>query len=769
MFRRGLQTPLPLRSTLARPFAQRPSAVCARSFSAAPVDTHASDEPHPLFDKILIANRGEIACRVIKTAKRMGIKTVAIYSQVEAQARHVELADEAFCVGPAPSSQSYLQIDRIIDIMKKTGAQAVHPGYGFLSENADFAEAVEAIGASFIGPPSNAIHAMGDKIESKQIAIDAEVNTIPGFQGVIQDEAEAVQVAQSIGYPVMIKASAGGGGKGMRIAYNDAEAKEGFRLSTEEARSSFGDDRIFIEKFIEEPHHIEIQLIADKHGKVVCFPERECSIQRRNQKVLEESPSALLTPETRAKMCEQAAMLAKAVGYNSAGTVEFLADKEQNFYFLEMNTRLQVEHPVTEYVGGVDLVEHMIKVAAGEKIPESLTTEGVTTDIKGWALEARVYAEDPLRNFLPSNGSLLDYQVPPGSTAFDRESNVRVDSGLMEGMEISTHYDPMIAKLVTFGDTREACIDTMQDALNQYVIRGTPNFAHNAGFLSELCRSPRFRRAETPTSFIAEEYPDGFRGVKLSGQEMRCAAVVGSLLHAERSRRSFLRGASGMQQLRNAMGGGMMEEEDTLEGRVQIVTVKDDIPGQGETANTTTSYSVVIDADQDPTEALTLTVTECTPEGEQVGEPVQVPLSDWSWDTESPLLETTLEQQPYVVQYHGPVGATNYCSYTLQVEGASLVVTVKSPREAALSKDLLPPEVIDLSNMIVSPMPGLLVSVAVEDGQRVEVGQEIAVVEAMKMQNVLRAPRAGVISKVQAKAGDSLDVDQIIASMEDEA
>jgi len=718
----------------------------------------------PPFDKILIANRGEIACRVIRTARRLGVKTVAVYSQPEARARHVQMADEAYCVGEAASSDSYLNIERIIEVMKQTGAQAVHPGYGFLSENAHFAEEVEKIGASFVGPPSSAIHAMGDKIESKQIGIDAKINTIPGFQGVIHGEDEAVKVARDIGYPVMIKASAGGGGKGMRIAYDDDEAREGYRLSSEEARKSFGDDRLFIEKFIEEPHHIEIQLIADKHGNVACFPERECSIQRRNQKVLEESPSALLTPETRALMCEQATMLAKAVGYHSAGTIEFLADNKQNFYFLEMNTRLQVEHPVSEYVGGVDLVEQMLRVAAGHPLPEKLTTEHLTSNIKGWALEARVYAEDPIRGFLPSNGSLLDYKEPEGATSFDISKPVRVDSGLQEGMEISTHYDPMIAKLVTHGETRDACIDRMEEALNAYVIKGTPNFAHNASFLHDLCRHPRFRAAETPTSFIAEEYPNGFMGVKLADDERRHAATAAALIHAEKQLISFV------------SGGGLANEnflevsEEGGEDRNWVVTLEDHCPGAKQTANAKVSFRVEILSLEEFSDELSIRVTEVDEWGSAVegGTSTSLSLEQWNWDMEQPLIDVVMDDKRRTMQYHGPVGSSNFCAYYLALNGSTMRATVKSSSEAAASKHMLPPEVKDLSNMIVSPMPGLLISVAVADGQTVEMGQEVAVVEAMKMQNVLRAPRAGVINTVKAKPGDSLNVEQVIATMEAE-
>ncbi|KAF0754347.1 hypothetical protein AaE_005370 [Aphanomyces astaci] len=505
-----------------------------------------------LFDKVLIANRGEIACRVIRTCRRLGmcvfviftaihlnlmshgstgIKTVAVYSEPDVNSVHVRLADEAVCVGPAKSANSYLNIDRIMDAVRQTGAQAVHPGYGFLSENKLFCDALDKAGVTFIGPGFHAIEAMGDKIESKQIAIDAgvraTVNTIPGFQGVIQDEDEAVKVAREVGYPVMVKASAGGGGKGMRVAYNDAEVREGYRLSKEEAANSFGDDRMFIEKFIEDPRHIEIQLLADTHGNYVPFPERECSIQRRNQKVIEEAPSMLLDEATRRAMGAQAVMLAKKVGYTSAGTVEFLCDKHKNFYFLEMNTRLQVEHPVTELITKVDLVEQMLRIAAGHALPAHLTSGPLP--IYGWAMESRVYAEDPLRGFLPSIGRLLTYDEPhhlPG---------VRVDSGVTEGSDISMHYDPMISKLVTHGKDRKECLERMKFALDHYVIRGPGN---NMAFMQDVYRHPRFESGNITTKFIAEEYPDGFTGVKLDAEQTHEVIVAGALMHLKASRSS---------------------------------------------------------------------------------------------------------------------------------------------------------------------------------------------------------------------------------------
>ena len=509
------------------------SAAAAATAAAAAAAASAASSSKPLFDKILIANRGEISCRVSRTAHRMGIKTVAIHSDPDYRAVHVAAADEAVCVGPAASAKSYLNVPRILDAIRSSGAQAVHPGYGFLSENAGFARVLEERGIKFIGPPSGAIDAMGDKIESKQLAIKAGVNTIPGFLGIVADDNEAVRIAREIGFPVMIKASAGGGGKGMRIAWNDAEVRLGFRLSKDEAKSSFGDDRLFVEKFIEDPRHIEIQLIADSHGNVAALPERECSIQRRNQKVIEESPSVLLDEKTRRAMQNQACMLASAVGYQSAGTVEFLADKHRNFYFLEMNTRLQVEHPVTEMVTGLDLVELMIRVAAGEKLPAHLRG-GAHVPILGHAFESRVYAEDPFRGFLPSTGRLSKYEEPQAAAARDPyladSGAIRTDAGVTEGSEISMHYDPMICKLVTHGPTRDDALDRMRAALDAYVIRGV---GHNVPFLRALIDHERFRAGRLTTQFIREEFPDGFQGVALAPESRtQLAAVAAVMQHA---------------------------------------------------------------------------------------------------------------------------------------------------------------------------------------------------------------------------------------------
>ncbi|GBG28719.1 Propionyl-CoA carboxylase alpha chain, mitochondrial [Hondaea fermentalgiana] len=670
-----------------------------------------------VFDKILIANRGEIACRVIKTARKMGIKTVAIYSEPDKNAMHVKMADEAYLVGPAASSQSYLNIDRIMEVIAESGAQAVHPGYGFLSENHLFAEALEAKNVAFIGPGAFAITAMGDKIESKQLAINAGVNTVPGSLAVVKTDEQIKQIANEIGYPVMIKASAGGGGKGMRIAWNDAEAIEGFRLSTEEARSSFGDDRIFIEKFVEEPRHIEIQLIADTFGNVAALPERECSIQRRNQKVLEESPSTFLDPETRKAMQAQAIQLAKAVDYRSAGTVEFLCDKNRNFYFLEMNTRLQVEHPVSELVSGIDLVEQMIRVAAGHKLPEDIMKED--RPILGWAHEARVYAEDPFRGFLPSTGRLVDYQQPTE----EQVPGVRVDTGVSQGSEISMFYDPMICKLITHADTREEALDRLELALDNYVVKG---LGHNINFLIDVCRHPKFKSGAITTKFIEEEYPEGFSGVKLTSDESKSLAAVAAMI----------------QYTRNNQTTNML---DALRPSVQptsfVVSIDEDafkVTFAGDTGETVLS---------DPTS------------GEEIA---RFNIRDFQYKSGEILVRALIDDAPQVIQCLDrlPQG------FRLQYCGAIKDILVHSELEYEMSKYMLPKPEIDMAKWLLSPMPGSLISVAVTEGQEVFAGQELAVVEAMKMQNVLRAERNGVVKKVYANAGETLSVDQEIVEFE---
>jgi len=660
-----------------------------------------------MFGKILIANRGEIACRVIRTARRMGIATVAVYSEADRDALHVEMADEAVAIGPAPAAQSYLVIDRIVEAARQTGAEAVHPGYGFLSERPAFPEALEAAGIAFIGPNPRAMAAMGDKIESKRVAAAAHVSTVPGHLGVIADAEEAVAIAREIGFPVMIKASAGGGGKGMRIARDEAAVREGFRTATSEARSSFGDDRVFIEKFITDPRHIEIQLIADKHGHVVWLGERECSIQRRNQKVIEEAPSPLLDPETRRAMGEQAAALARAVGYDSVGTVEFVAGQDKSFFFLEMNTRLQVEHPVTELVTGLDLVEEMIRVAAGE--PLRFGQDDVK--LKGWAIESRIYAEDPYRDFMPSIGRLTRYRPPAEGT--HRDVTVRNDTGVVEGSEIAIHYDPMIAKLVTHAPTREAAIDAMADALDGFELDG---IRHNVPFLAALMAHPRWRAGNLSTAFIADEFPGGFAGV--TPDEAALEGLAALALTCERAATARLAGLPGRLRPGAAASGDAFAVK--IAGRLVALRIL------GREAGVT----------EIETEAGRLIAVKglWTP-GQRV----------WSG---------TIDGIPAVVQVQR-TGA----DWRLVHRGADLLARVMSPRVAAL--DALMPEkrVSDSAKALLCPMPGLVVSIAVEPGQTVKAGETLAIVEAMKMENILRAERDLVVDAIKAKVGDSLPVD----------
>ncbi len=648
-----------------------------------------------MFDKILIANRGEIACRVIRTARRMGIKTVAVYSEADADAVHVRMADEAVPIGPAPSAQSYLVIDRIVEACRATGAQAVHPGYGFLSENPRFCAALEAAGIAFIGPGVHAIEAMGDKIESKKLAQAAGVSTVPGHLAPILDEDEAVAVSRRIGYPVMIKASAGGGGKGMRVAGNDDEAREGFRSARNEARTAFGDDRVFAEKFIEEPRHIEIQVLADSHGNTVYLGERECSIQRRHQKVIEEAPSPFLDEATRRAMGAEACALARAVGYRSAGTVEFIVGADRSFYFLEMNTRLQVEHPVTEAVTGLDLVELMIRIAAGEELP--FRQEDIR--LEGWAVEARVYAEDPLRGFLPSIGRLTRYRAP------EEGPQVRVDTGVEEGGEISMHYDPMIAKLIGIGADRNAAIAAIRSALDGFVIRGVN---HNIPFLAALMHHPRFVEGRLTTRFIAEEFPDGFHGTAPAGDAAdRVAALGAALLH----RQATLRGTA----------AGAQDWVLRADRQNRPVTVQEDADG----------WRVTLAGRSFAIHGL--------------------------WRPGEMLFDGMVDGVRMVAQIdRRPVGLR------LTHAGGEVDLALLTPRAAALA-ELMPVKAPpDMSRFLLSPMPGLLVSVAVAAGDPVRAGQELAVVEAMKMENILRAERDGVVGTLHAKPGDSLAVDQKI-------
>ena len=661
-----------------------------------------------MFKKILIANRGEIACRVIRTARRMGIKTVAVYSEADAEALHVQMADEAVAIGPAPSAQSYLSIEKIVKACKDTGAQAVHPGYGFLSENQAFAAALKKAGIVFIGPPRKAVAAMGDKIESKKLAKAAGVNTVPGHLGVIPDAAAAVKIAREIGYPVMIKASAGGGGKGMRIAHNDAETEEGFRSATAEAKNAFADDRVFVEKFVEQPRHIEIQVLADKHGTCLYLGERECSIQRRHQKVIEEAPSPFLDAKTRKAMGEQAVALAKAVGYVSAGTVEFIVDKKRNFYFLEMNTRLQVEHPVTEKVTGLDLVELMIRVASGEKL--ALTQKQVKLD--GWAIEARVYAEDPVRNFVPSIGRLVRYRPP------EEDETVRVDTGVYEGAEIGMYYDPMIAKLVTYGPTRDAAIARMEDALDAFHIRGVN---HNVPFLAAILRSPRFRSGNLTTGFIAEEFPEGFRPGELAPDVAARLVAAAAVIHvAQRAREMAISGRRD--------GVLAMPEPDW---HVRLGDAGYDVTVEG-------------------------ALPACRARFALDGHAHDIAVAS-EWKIGEPLFRARIGDDAVTIQVER-LGV----GWRLTHAGASTQAVVLSRRAAALAAQMPEKEAADTSKFLLSPMPGLLVSLAVKAGQAVRAGEELAVVEAMKMQNVLRAEQDGTVKALHAKPGESLAVDQAI-------
>ena len=666
-----------------------------------------------MFDKILIANRGEIACRVIKTARKMGIKTVAIYSDADRNALHVEMADEAIHIGPPPANQSYIVIDKVMEAIKATGAQAVHPGYGFLSENPKFAEALAAANVAFIGPPVGAIESMGDKITSKKIAQEAGVSTVPGYMGLIEDADEAVKISQQIGYPVMIKASAGGGGKGMRIAWNDEEAREGFQSSKNEAANSFGDDRIFIEKFVTQPRHIEIQVLADAHGNCIYLNERECSIQRRNQKVVEEAPSPFLDDATRKAMGEQSCALAKAVGYASAGTVEFIVDGDRNFYFLEMNTRLQVEHPVTELITGVDLVEQMIRVANGE--PLSITQDDVK--INGWAIENRLYAEDPYRNFLPSIGRLTRYR-PPAEEATET-AVVRNDTGVFEGGEISMYYDPMIAKLCTWAPTRADAIEEMRIALDRFELEG---IGHNLPFLAAVMDHPKFTSGDMTTAFIAEEYPDGFQGVELNEAELRRIAASAAAMNR-------------VAEIRRTKISGRMDNHERRVGDNWVVSL------QGE------KFAVSVAADANGS---TVTFED--------GASLRV---EGDWTPGMMLADMTVDGAPLVMKVGKITGG-----FRIRNRGADLKVHVRSPRQAELALHMIEKLPPDTSKMLLCPMPGLIVKVDVEVRQEVQEGQALCTVEAMKMENILRAERKGVVSKINAAAGDSLAVDDIIMEFE---
>lgn len=665
-----------------------------------------------MFKKILIANRGEIACRVIKTARRMGIDTVAVYSDADRDALHVEMADEAVHIGPAPAAESYLVADKIIAACKETGAEAVHPGYGFLSERASFCEALEKQGIIFIGPKPKAIMAMGDKIESKKFANAAKVSTVPGYLGVIEDVPHAEKIAAEIGYPVMIKASAGGGGKGMRIAWNEAEVRDGFDRARSEAKSSFGDDRVFIEKYVVDPRHIEIQVLADAHGNVVYLGERECSIQRRNQKVAEEAPSPFLDEKTRAAMGAQSVALAKAVDYQSAGTVEFIVDRDRNFYFLEMNTRLQVEHPVTELVTGIDLVEQMIRVAAGEKLPFA------QKDIKlrGWAVESRLYAEDPYRNFLPSIGRLTRYRPP--AEGRNGDVIIRNDTGVFEGAEISMYYDPMIAKLCTWAPSRLQAVEAMGQALDAFVVDG---IEHNVPFLAALMKHPRWREGRLSTGFIAEEYPEGFAPIAPdASEEAALAAIALSATLVDAIRREGF-----ADRLRHPSGPLREEWVVKLGGNYVPVKLVDGL------------VTIPFEMEMEVGGRIETVVTDWRP-----GDPV--------WHGRVASRQVTAQIRPVLN------------GLRIDWQGLSVKARVFTPRHAELDRLMpvkLPP---DTSKLLLCPMPGLVVSIAVSEGQEIKAGETLAVVEAMKMENVLRAERDLVVGKIKAAPGESLAVDAVI-------
>jgi len=657
-----------------------------------------------MFKKILIANRGEIACRVIKTARKMGIATVAVYSEADKDAMHVSLADESVCIGPPPSKESYLLIDKVIAACKATGAEAVHPGYGFLSENPEFSRRLEESGVIFIGPKHYSMASMGDKIASKKLALEAKVNTIPGHNAAIDTPEEAVEIAKGIGYPVMIKASAGGGGKGLRVAYNDQQAHEGFSACKTEAKNAFGDDRIFVEKFVEEPRHIEIQLIADAHGNTIYLQERECSLQRRHQKVIEEAPSSFIDPVTRKAMGEQAVALARAVKYQSAGTVEFVVGKDKSFYFLEMNTRLQVEHPVTELITGVDLVELMIRVAAGEKLP--FTQDQVK--LNGWAMECRINAEDPFRGFLPSTGRLVKYMPPPDV------HGVRVDTGVYEGGEISMFYDSMIAKLIVHAATRDQAISRMRDALNQFVIRGV---ASNIAFQAALMQNPRFLSGDFNTGLIAEQYPKGFNAADVPHADPAMLVAVAAAIH-----RQYL--------ARNATITGQMPGHEFIPGE-DFVVLLGNAQHQAKVLEAEGGWDVSF-----------------------AGERYELRSS---WQFGDPLYVGALNGQPICMQVE-----RRGLIYRLFHWGVQADMRVMSARTAEL-KALMPVKAApDMSKFLLSPMPGLLTQIAVVAGQEVKAGEILAKIEAMKMENVLKADRDCVVEKLLARPGESLAVDQAI-------
>ncbi|XP_054707309.1 propionyl-CoA carboxylase alpha chain, mitochondrial-like [Uloborus diversus] len=674
-----------------------------------PIDHHESK-----FDKILIANRGEIACRIIKTCRQMGIKTVAIHSDVDSTALHVKMADEAYCLGPAPTNKSYLNVDAIFDVIQKTSTQAVHPGYGFLSENMDFAQRLEKLGVAFIGPNWKSIAAMGDKIESKRIAKEAKVNTIPGFDGVVESPETCIKIAQEIGYPVMIKASAGGGGKGMRIAWNDKDAMEGFRFSSQEAKASFGDDRLLVEKFVDNPRHIEIQVLCDKHGNGIYLNERECSIQRRNQKVIEEAPSTFVDKDLRKAMGQQAVALAKAVGYDSAGTVEFLVDSKKNFYFLEMNTRLQVEHPITECITGVDLVQQMIRVAKGH--PLRIKQENV--GISGWAIESRVYAEDPYKNFgLPSVGRLYKYIEPL------HIENVRCDSGIQEGSEISIFYDPMICKLITYGPSRQNAIDTMIKALDAYVIRGV---SHNIPLLRDIMTEFNFVEGNITTKYLYDVYPEGFQGKLLTEVETEHLASLCGCIFVRHETRS-----------RHFLNQPQPPLESTLPTDWNLIT---EIKGQK-------TELCVTEKNQK---------FQVSVNGRNVFVTGDLLLS-------APVLQMNIENEDYTCQLIKHDGAGN-----MRIRFCGTTFNVRVLTEIAAEYERIMPEKPekDISKVVLAPMPGLLKSISCKVGDMVGEGQEVCVIEAMKMQNSLAIGTTGKVKSVNCKEGEAVEEDQIIIELE---
>ncbi|MET4034596.1 propionyl-CoA carboxylase alpha chain [Bradyrhizobium sp. JR7.2] len=667
-----------------------------------------------MFKRILIANRGEIACRVIKTARRMGIQTVAVYSEADRDALHVEMADEAVLIGPPAAAESYLVIEKIVEACRKTGAEAVHPGYGFLSEREAFPRALEAAGIVFIGPNPGAIAAMGDKIESKKAAAKAKVSTVPGYLGVIEDDKHAVKIADEIGYPVMIKASAGGGGKGMRIAHSKSEVAEGFNLAKAEAKASFGDDRVFVEKFIVDPRHIEIQVLGDKHGNVIYLGERECSIQRRNQKIIEEAPSPLLDEATRRRMGEQAVALAKAVNYDSAGTVEFVAGQDKSFFFLEMNTRLQVEHPVTELVTGIDLVEQMLRVAAGEKL--AITQKDVT--LTGWAVESRLYAEDPFRNFLPSIGRLVKYR-PPAEASQDGIT-VRNDTGVQEGGEISIYYDPMIAKLVTHAPSRAAAIEAQATALDSFYVEG---IRHNIPFLSALMHHPRWREGRLSTGFIAEEFPKGFAVRVPEGEVARRIAAVGAAIDHVLGERK--------RQISGQMGGRVVQRERRRAVWLDRQEILLEVGREGE--------------------AIAIRFVDAE------GKAGNAHLLQSPWKPGDPVWQGTIDGHFVAVQAR-PIAN----GIRLAHQGVEVPVYVWTEAEAASARLMPVTTASDTGKKLLCPMPGLVVSIAVTEGQEIKAGETLAVIEAMKMQNVLRAEQDGTVKKIHASAGATLAVDALI-------